>query len=174
MDASTLSYMQTYWKTDSGTDESFWEHEWGKHGTCISTLAPGCYQGYETGEEAVDFFNKVVSLFKTLPTYQWLAEAGITPSASKTYSTDAIQAALTKQHGNPVTLGCESGALNQVYYHYNVQGSLQDGTFVSAAPDGSKSTCTGNIQYKPKSNSSSNARAHRSFKGHSRVFTFDP
>jgi ribonuclease T2 len=28
-----LSYMQNYWVSNSGTAESFWEHEWGKHGT---------------------------------------------------------------------------------------------------------------------------------------------
>lgn len=28
-----LNYMNTYWVSDSGTAESFWEHEWGKHGT---------------------------------------------------------------------------------------------------------------------------------------------
>lgn len=25
---STLDFMNTYWKNDDGTDESFWEHEW--------------------------------------------------------------------------------------------------------------------------------------------------
>lgn len=68
-ETSTLSYMQTYWISDDESNEKFWEHEWATHGTCISTLKPSCYSGYKTGEEAVDFFVKVVDLFKGLPTY---------------------------------------------------------------------------------------------------------
>lgn len=150
--AATLSYIDTYWVSNSGTDESLWEHEFSKHGTCISTLNPSCYVGYQTGQEAADYVTKLVSLFKTLPTYDWLEEAGITPSTSKTYTLSAIQDALETQHGAGVTLGCSGKVLNEVWYHFNVRGSLQQGTFVAANPDGSKSTCpsTG-IKYTPKS-----------------------
>jgi ribonuclease T2 len=27
--------MQTYWKDYQGDDESFWEHEWNKHGSFV-------------------------------------------------------------------------------------------------------------------------------------------
>ncbi|UKZ73556.1 hypothetical protein TrVFT333_001203 [Trichoderma virens FT-333] len=146
----TLHYMQTYWKDYQGHDESFWEHEWGKHGTCITTLDPGCYDDYVPTEEAADFFSRTVSLFKTLPTYQWLADAGITPDGSKSYALEDIQSALSQQHGADVTLGCEGKSLNQVWYHFNVKGSLQDGQFVSTAPDGAKSTCPDSVYYDPK------------------------
>jgi ribonuclease I len=57
--------MNSYWLPNSGTAESFWEHEWNKHGTCINTLAPGCYgDDYQVGDEVVDFFNKAVETFK--------------------------------------------------------------------------------------------------------------
>jgi ribonuclease I len=46
-----------------------WEHEWATHGTCINTLDPSCYTGYQTGEEAADFYETVVNLFQTLPSY---------------------------------------------------------------------------------------------------------
>lgn len=65
-----LSYMQTYWPDYQGNDESFWEHEWGKHGTCISTLKPSCYDSYVPTQEVPDFFQRTVDLFKTLPSYQ--------------------------------------------------------------------------------------------------------
>lgn len=61
--------MNTYWVSDDSTNEVFWEHEWNKHGTCISTLEPSCYSSYTTGAEVVDFFNAAVDLFKILPTY---------------------------------------------------------------------------------------------------------
>ena len=64
-----LSYMNTYWVDINGDDESFWEHEWGKHGTCISTLEPSCYTSYTPQEEVPDFFQKTVDLFQTLDSY---------------------------------------------------------------------------------------------------------
>lgn len=128
---------------------------WSKHGTCISTLKTSCYTNYQTHEELVDFLSTTVSLFKTLPTYDWLSAAGITPSSSKTYTTAAIQAALSKQHGYNVYLGCSGSTLDEVWYFFNVQGSVQTGTFVAAPLVGSASTCpsTG-IKYLPKTGGS--------------------
>ena len=67
------------------------QHEWATHGTCYSTLNPSCLpgsggSGSPKGAEAVAFFETTVKLFQTLPTYDWLADAGITPSSSKTYT----------------------------------------------------------------------------------------
>jgi len=151
-DPDTLSYMKTYWKDYQGNDESFWEHEWGKHGTCISTLETKCYSSYSAQEEVVDYFQKTVELFKTLPTYKWLSDAGITPSTSKTYTSSAILAALKKNRGVDVSIMCKNGEYDETWYFYNTQGSVQTGKFVAANPDGSKSNCpaTG-IKYLPKS-----------------------
>lgn len=151
-----LQYMSTYWKDYKGNDESFWYHEWAKHGTCISTLEPDCYSDHKPTEEVVDYFQKAVDLFKGLPSYEWLKEAGIEPSTSKTYTFSAIQDAL-KVHrpGVEVTLGCKSGSLNEIWYHYDVRGPLQTGEFVASDPDGTKSTCPqSGIKYLPKSGSS--------------------
>lgn len=100
----------------------------------------------------MDYVNTLVSLFQKLPTFDWLEEAGIEPSDSKTYTSSEIQAALEAQHGAAVTLGCSGSNLNEVWYHFNIKGSLQEGKFVAAAPDGSKSSCpsTG-VKYAPKS-----------------------
>ena len=65
-----LDFMEKYWKDDGGEDEQFWEHEWNKHGTCYSTLEPSCYTRYRPQEEVVNFFQRVVAEFITLPTYQ--------------------------------------------------------------------------------------------------------
>lgn len=146
-----VDYMNTYWTSIDGSPETFWEHEWSKHGTCISTLDPDCYTSYEPTQEVPDFFRKTVSLFKSLPSYKWLSDAGITPDSSKTYSASDIQAALSKNHGGKeVYLGCRSGELNELWYFYNTRGSVQTGTF-EPADSLTDSTCpeTG-IKYLPK------------------------
>ncbi|PKS05386.1 hypothetical protein jhhlp_008761 [Lomentospora prolificans] len=147
----TLGYMQTYWKDYSGDDESFWEHEFDKHGTCMSPLEPSCYPNYQPGQEAVDYFKRTVKLFKTLPSYAWLAEAGIVPSETNTYTLAEIQAALRAHHGHDVIINCNNGELNELWYHFNVQGSIQSGKYFAVDPVGSPSTCpaTG-IKYLPK------------------------
>lgn len=143
--------MTTYWKDYQGNDASLWMHEWSKHGTCVSTLDPSCYASYRDAEEAVDYFRSAVAVYQTRPTYAWLTEAGIVPSTSATYTRQQIQDVLTAKHGREVTLGCKSGKLDEVWYHFDVQGSIQTGTFIAADPDGGKSTCpaTG-IRYPPK------------------------
>lgn len=84
-----------------------------------------------------------------------MSDAGITPSSTKTYTSAAIQSALSAKHGFQVTLGCKSGALDEIWYHYNVRGSVQTGEFVPTSPDGTKSTCpsTG-VKYLPKTSGS--------------------
>ncbi|KAG6008161.1 hypothetical protein E4U21_004919 [Claviceps maximensis] len=150
--SDTLEYMKDFWKDSNGDDDTFWQHEWGKHGTCISSLNPMCYNDYQSEEEAVDFFTKTVELFKLLPTYKWLADAGITPSSTRYYSLGQIQNVISQQHGAKVTLGCRGNALNEVWYHFNIRGSLQTGQFEPTAPVGNKGRCPPQVLYKPKSN----------------------
>lgn len=149
---STLKYMQEYWKDYKGDDEDFWEHEYNKHGTCMSSLEPRCYPDFEPGQELTDYFTQTVNLFKQLPSYNWLAEAGIVPSSTVTYTAAAIQAALRAHHGFNVIINCKNKELDEIWYHYNVQGSIQTGKFIPAATVGSPSNCpaTG-IKYLPKS-----------------------
>lgn len=148
--------MQTYWLPDRGTSENFWEHEWNKHGTCINTLSPSCYgDSYTAGIEVVDFFARTVGLFRTLDSYAALEKAGIVPSSSATYTSAEIQEALTAVTGYPVVLGCSGGKLNQVWYSYNVRGSVQTGDFVPTEPAGKsgRGTCPSRgIRYLPKDN----------------------
>ena len=130
-----LSYMNKYWKDYQGKDESFWEHEWGKHGTCISTFDPNCYTDYVPQEEVVDFFQKTVDVFKTLPSYEWLSEAGIVPDSSKTYTSAEILAALKKPRGVGVAIQCENtDEFDEIWYFFDVQGSTQTGKFIPTNP----------------------------------------
>jgi ribonuclease T2 len=119
------------------------------HGTCISTLETDCYPEYQIGDEVVDFFSRVVELFKGLDTYtvrfasllsvllcadmisQILANAGITPSSSQSYALSDMSTALENAFGAPVILQCDkTDAVYEIYYGFNVQGSVQKGAFV--------------------------------------------
>jgi ribonuclease T2 len=65
-----LDQMSTYWKDYKGDDPNLWEHEWNKHGTCVSTLETHCYSDYYPQQEVVDYFDKTVELFHDLPTFE--------------------------------------------------------------------------------------------------------
>lgn len=62
--------MRIFWKDWKGDDPNLWEHEWNKHGTCISTLETHCYDIYYPQQEVVDYFDKTVELFHGLPTHE--------------------------------------------------------------------------------------------------------
>ncbi|KAL8886545.1 MAG: hypothetical protein Q9215_005767 [Flavoplaca cf. flavocitrina] len=145
-----LSYMNKYWKDYQGDDESFWEHEWDKHGTCISTLEPGCYDNYSPQQEVVAYFQKAVDLFKTIDSYSFLAAKGITPSFTTTYPSASIMEALAAPRGVEVTIRCRNGELDEIWYFYNVRGSVETGEFVPTQPDGAKSNCPTDVKYLPK------------------------
>ena len=128
------------------------QHEWAVHGTCYHTLEPSCLpSGSPTGAEAVAFFQQVVALFQSLPTYTWLANGGITPSTTQTYTLSDVNSALkvasggvrlrpagptTRHYTNSVSLqftpaiGCSGHTINSISWYFNLRGSLLDGTFV--------------------------------------------
>ena len=154
--AGLLDYMKIYWKDYKGDDEDFWEHEWNKHGTCISTLEPKCYSNYASQQDVVDYFAKTVELFQDLDSYsvrkliihttftgallmrfyipQYLSTAGIIPSETRTYTAVVINAALKAPRKTEAVIQCKNGELKEIWYFYNVLGSVQTGKFVPANP----------------------------------------
>jgi ribonuclease T2 len=146
--------MLKYWLPNYGAPERFWQHEWNKHGTCVNTLAPSCYgDSYKVGDEVVDFFTRAVEVFQGLDTYKALESFGIVPSYTATYTSEEIQTALTNVTGSEVVLGCWGGKLNQAWYSFNVQGSIQTGKFMPTAPVGKsgRGSCPERgIKYLPK------------------------
>jgi hypothetical protein len=65
-----LDYMSEYWKDYNGDDATLWEHEWNKHGTCVSTLEPHCYEDYLPQQEVVDYFDKAVEIYQQRSSYK--------------------------------------------------------------------------------------------------------
>ncbi|XP_060082865.1 ribonuclease Oy-like, partial [Ylistrum balloti] len=78
--------------------ESFWEHEWTKHGTCASTLPA-------TGSEML-YFKKALALAGTYGASQLFSNEGIIPSTSRTYTLEEIETALSHQLGARAKVEC--------------------------------------------------------------------
>ncbi|KAJ7137934.1 ribonuclease T2-like protein [Mycena epipterygia] len=152
--SSTLTFMETFWKDISGNDETFWEHEWATHGTCMSTLKPSCLPaGSAKGAEAVAFFQTVTKLFQALPTFTWLSNQGITPSSTTTHTLASLTAAIKAESGFTPSFDCSGSNLNAVAYYFHLRGSIIDGTFVQiAAPESGTCPTTG-IKYPLKTGS---------------------
>jgi hypothetical protein len=53
----------------------------------------------ERPQDLIDFFSTAIMYYMRLPTYEWLAKSGITPSNTTTYTLSDMQAALTDGHG---------------------------------------------------------------------------
>ncbi|KAG0144446.1 hypothetical protein CROQUDRAFT_724007 [Cronartium quercuum f. sp. fusiforme G11] len=163
-----LEIMNEFWKDQRGNDEQFWQHEWNKHGTCISTLQPKCFgPNYVPQSEVVAFFNRTVNLFTGLPTYEWLKESGIIPSVSQTYTLKQLQDVANKHFGQDAIWNCRGHSLNEVWWHHNTVGTTIDGKFVPAKPVGPLSTCPqSGIQYIPKTGGGGGGGEHRPHRPH--------
>ena len=97
--SSVTSLLETCWLSDSGTPQSFWEHEWQKHGTCVVPATT-----------ADAFFTLVVNLYNRVGVQALLAKVGITPNDTNTYKLDTLYGAFT----NKVSPSCYKS--NGEYY----------------------------------------------------------
>ncbi|KAF9350018.1 ribonuclease T2-like [Mortierella sp. AD094] len=142
-----LSDMDTYWSSYTGDNNSFWSHEWSKHGTCVSTLAPSCYSSYAQDEDVYDYFSKALTLRAQYDLYGALAAAGILPGSTPNVAD--MHAAFTNAFGVDAQINCASGVLSEIWLYFNVENYNQ---YVPTGPQ-SKGTCSGAISYPVKSGS---------------------
>lgn len=90
-----------------------------------------------------DFFETTIAYYKKLPSFKWLADAGIHPSNTTSYSLSDIQSALSDRFGELPFVGCsgpkyneteagkgslDAGAtvLSELWYYHHVNGRPQD------------------------------------------------
>lgn len=153
-----LRLMETYWintensNVADSSDEELWTHEYNKHGTCMNTVDPQCFNGeYKDYEAPVNFWQKVVDVWETLNTYEFLSREGIVPTVDHTYKKDDILAALKNSHSDKeVYIGCTTeGALDEVWFYYHIKGSVFTGDYKPVDSVGTVS-CPDNIWYIPK------------------------
>ena len=98
--------------------------------------------------------------YERVPTFEWLAEANITPSNITTYSLSDIQGTLKKAYGAQPYVGCSGPRYNttdegmaanstdtgrtvisEVWYYSHVDGRPQEGKSVSVGAGSFNTSC---------------------------------
>lgn len=127
-----LEKMKKYWLNINHNDESLWLHEFNKHGTCISSIKLKCYTKPATPQQnVIDFFNVSMNRFEQLPTFEWLKEAGISPSKEKDYTKKEIEDALISRFGALPYIKCNRyNGIQEIWYFHNTRGPLISELFV--------------------------------------------
>ncbi|KAG0216488.1 ribonuclease T2-like [Mortierella sp. GBA30] len=112
--------MMLYWSSYNPTPQQpdnndFWNHEWNKHGTCLTTLGPDC--GFKGDRDLYSYFNTTLALRKKYDIYAALKKAGITPRPkygmepreTDKYSVDAILTAIENEWNVKGAVYCKPG-----------------------------------------------------------------
>jgi ribonuclease T2 len=94
--------LTAYWPTlfTSNSLQSFWEHEFEKHGTCAASDP--------TLSTELAYFNATLTARATFDLSVAFSKAGISPSTDKTYSIDAISQAVQSAYGGVPLVQCSS------------------------------------------------------------------
>ncbi|KAF9972585.1 ribonuclease T2-like [Actinomortierella ambigua] len=144
-----LRDMRTYWPSKNGDNNWFWSHEWSKHGTCLSNIAPSCTPGMPPHYDLFTYFNTTLALRAQYNLYQALAAGGILPG-SNPHSKD-IQRAIQSQFKVQAEINCAlyGATLDEIWLYFNVKDGLREFVPVNSPDTGS---CRGYIQYPKKSN----------------------
>ncbi|KAF9301316.1 ribonuclease T2-like [Mortierella antarctica] len=145
--AGFLNEMNTYWSSYKGDNNAFWAHEWSKHGTCISNLAPSCSANSIPDQDVFAYFSKTLALRTQYNLYDALAAKnilpGLTPNVADMHT--AIQAAF----GVDAQINCLKGVLSEIWIYFRVKNHDQ---YVPVAPL-TTGSCKGYISYPVKSGS---------------------
>ena len=119
--------MEKYWPSYQQPDDTFWSHEYEKHGTCAASIPQLATQ--------FDFFKTTIALTKKYNAIPMLANGGnIRPSDSEKVSSSAAQDAIKAVFGGTPAFTCKSGKLDSVYLCF-------DKNLQAIDCDGLKDTC---------------------------------
>jgi ribonuclease T2 len=144
LDQDLYQDMNKYWPSKFGNNSAFWEYEWGKHGTCLSTIEPRCHHDYRKYDDMMNYFRIVMSLYKQHNIYEVLKQAQITPRHD-VYKRVEFEHAIKEAFGVNAVLTCKGRSLKEIRLSFYMQGYDK---FILINPDMSRSTCGHHIEYR--------------------------
>jgi len=133
-----------YWPSKFDDYDNFWTHEWGKHGTCMSTLDPQCFSGnsqFRKGQEVNDYFRTALRLRQEFEPYRAMKKAGIVASLdrSRGFTVKDVVAAIQKEYGVDVQVKCQANMIYEIVMYFAPQG--RDGYVPIDVPDEIRHKC---------------------------------
>ncbi|KAJ2708804.1 hypothetical protein H4R19_004566 [Coemansia spiralis] len=147
--------MDLLWPSNKGDNNWFWTHEWVKHGTCVTTLAPHCYAPgqYTPQQEVAEYFRSILDLRSKYNLYAALNASGIVPThpesgrrPKNTYTLAEFKNAIRTAFGVEPNVKCRGSRLQEVLLWFKVRGRS---SYYPVEPWGSDS-CS-RISYQRKS-----------------------
>jgi Ribonuclease I len=102
--SATQNLIGPVWQSYTGNDTEFWEHEWSKHGTCVTPTI-----------QCDNFFSKTANLYQARKVLQTLSVFKIVPSDNQKYTVDKFLTSFAK------TVNIQCALVSNVYYLSTVQ-----------------------------------------------------
>jgi ribonuclease T2 len=131
-----LPALNTYWPSLNGPSQTFWQHEYEKHGSCATDVFP----------TEVSYFNGTLGFLSSYNITTALSAHGIVPSNTKSFELTAFNDALVAELGFSAELTCDS------------QHRVETATFcvaktgkLMACPPAVPRKCSGGLAYLPAS-----------------------
>ncbi|KAF9428792.1 ribonuclease T2-like [Podila epigama] len=143
--AGFMESLDTYWSSYKGDNNAFWAHEWNKHGTCVSNLAPSCHSNFVSDQDVYHYFSKTLELRAQYNLFAALAAKGIHPGSTPNVAD--MHTAVRDAFGVDAQINCASGVLSEIWIYFKVKNGSQ---YVPVEPL-TAGTCKGYISYPVKS-----------------------
>ncbi|KAI8342267.1 ribonuclease T2-like protein [Chlamydoabsidia padenii] len=116
--------MNNGWPNPFGHVDEFWSHEWNKHGVCMSTFEPKCYDNHDIYQGMIDYYNTTMNIYRKYDIYRALERHGIVPGYK--YTTDWIKKVIQKEFNVVPDLRCNmDGHLEEMWMYFYVKGPVK-------------------------------------------------
>ncbi|KAJ9066446.1 Ribonuclease T2 precursor (RNase T2) [Entomophthora muscae] len=106
--------MEKHWLSNDGDDAWLWNHEWNKHGTCLSTIQKDCHLDVSNDHSPFRYFKASLDQYHQFDVYAELKKNNVVPRL-KPYPQKEIVDAL-KRWAFSFQLQCIKGRLNQIFF----------------------------------------------------------
>lgn len=150
-----LGRMNTLWPSVAVPNINFWYDEYAKHGTCLTTINPDCFQSSNAICSAISYYKQALDLADKYDLYAALKSQKILPdvTGSKSFQPQQILDGLRKAYPNlGITFSCQ-GMVGDTQFEVKLSFKVKARTEFVEYNDGATLRCNkGRIGYTKKIN----------------------